>query len=137
MTKRTDKAGLQVDSDFAQFVDDDILAGLNIAPEGFWAGVADIYARLTPRNRALLVKRDDIQAKIDAWHQEHQGPIDMGQYQGFLRSIGYLVAEPAPFKISPTKVDAEVATLAGPQLVVPILNARFVLNAANARWGSL
>jgi len=137
MTKRTEKAGLQVDSDFAQFVDDDILADLGIAPDVFWAGVADIYARLTPRNRALLVKRDDIQAKIDAWHQEHQGPIDIGQYQGFLRSIGYLVTEPAPFKISPTKVDAEVAALAGPQLVVPILNARFVLNAANARWGSL
>ena len=137
MTERTDKAGLRVDSEFARFVDDAILADLGIAPDVFWAGVAGIYARLTPRNRALLVKRDDIQAKIDAWHQEHQGPIDIGQYQGFLRSIGYLVTEPAPFKISPTKVDAEVATLAGPQLVVPILNARFVLNAANARWGSL
>ena len=138
MTNRTDKAGLQVDSEFAAFVDRDVLAGLNIAPDAFWTGVADIYARFTPRNRALLAKRDDIQARIDAWHQERKGaPIDMGPYQAFLREIGYLAPEPAPFSISPTKVDAEVARLAGPQLVVPILNARFVLNAANARWGSL
>jgi malate synthase len=138
MNNRTDKAGLRVDSQFADFVDRDILAGLDITPETFWAGVADIYAKLTPRNRALLAKRDDIQARIDTWHQQRKGtPVDMAEYQGFLRSIGYLVAEPAPFKISPTKVDAEVARLAGPQLVVPILNARFVLNAANARWGSL
>ena len=138
MTTRTDKAGLRVDADFAQFVDRDILAGLGIAPDAFWSGVADIYARFTPRNRALLAKRDDIQARIDAWHQERKGaPVDMGDYQAFLREIGYLVPEPAPFKITPTKVDAEVAQLAGPQLVVPILNARFVLNAANARWGSL
>ena len=138
MTNRTDKAGLQVDSDFAQFVDQDILAGLDIAPDAFWAGVADIYAKMTPRNRALLAKRDHIQTRIDAWHKERQGaPIEMVEYQGFLRQIGYLVPEPAPFLISPTKVDAEVATLAGAQLVVPILNARFALNAANARWGSL
>jgi malate synthase len=138
MTERTDKSGLQVDSELAAFIDRDLLAGLDIAPDAFWGGVADIYARMTPRNRALLVKRDDIQAKIDAWHGERQGgPIDMAQYQAFLHGIGYLVPEPAPFKISPTKVDDEVARLAGPQLVVPVLNARFLLNAANARWGSL
>jgi malate synthase len=138
MTNRTDKSGLQVDSQFAAFVDQDVLAGLGLAPDAFWAGVADIFAKLTPRNRALLAKRDDIQARIDAWHKQRQGaPVDMDQYQAFLREIGYLVPEPAPFLISPTKVDAEVAKLAGAQLVVPILNARFVLNAANARWGSL
>ena len=138
MSQRTDKSGLQVDADFAAFVEQDILAGLSIAPAAFWAGVADIYAKMTPRNRALLAKRDDIQAKIDAWHKDRKGaPIDMGEYQTFLREIGYLVPEPAPFKISPTKVDDELARLAGPQLVVPVLNARFLLNAANARWGSL
>lgn len=138
MTNRTDKSGLLVDSDLAAFIDRDLLAGLDIAPEAFWAGVAGIYARMTPRNRALLAKRDDIQAKIDAWHEDRRGaPIDMAEYQAFLRGIGYLVPEPAPFKISPAKVDDEVARLAGPQLVVPVLNARFLLNAANARWGSL
>ena len=135
---RTNKSGLQVDAAFARFVDDDLLPGLGMAPEGFWAGVADIYARFTPRNRALLEKRDSLQARIDAWHQDRRGaPVDMAQYQAFLRQIGYLADEPEPFTISPSKVDAELARLAGPQLVVPVLNARFLLNAANARWGSL
>jgi malate synthase len=100
--------------------------------------VADVFGRFAPENRALLAKRDDLQARIDSWHKAHPGaPQDPAAYQAFLREIGYLVSEPEPFKIDTAHVDDELARLAGPQLVVPILNARFVLNAANARWGSL
>jgi len=133
-----EKAGLQVAEVLVRFLEDKALPGTGIAPEAFWRGVADIYARFAPENRALLAERDTIQTKIDAWHKERRGqPIDQAEYQSFLRGIGYLADEPAPFAIAPTKVDAEIATMAGPQLVVPVLNARFVLNAANARWGSL
>jgi malate synthase len=133
-----DKAGLQVAETLVRFLEDEALPGTGIAPDVFWRGVADIYGRLAPENRALLTERDTIQARIDAFHLERRGkPIDQAEYQSFLRGIGYLVDEPAPFTIAPPKVDAEIATMAGPQLVVPVLNARFVLNAANARWGSL
>ncbi|MDQ0464972.1 malate synthase [Caulobacter ginsengisoli] len=135
MTSMIDKAGLKVADTLVNFIEDRALPGTGIAPDAFWSGVADIFARFTPENRALLAKRDDLQARIDAWHQANS--FDLAAYQAFLRQIGYLEAEPAPFKIGSTKVDPEVATLAGPQLVVPSLNARFVLNAANARWGSL
>jgi malate synthase len=132
------KAGLQVAEVLVRFLEDEALPGTGIAPDAFWRGMADIYGRFAPENRALLAERDAIQAKIDAWHEERRGqPIDQAEYQSFLRGIGYLVDEPAPFAIAPKKVDAEIATTAGPQLVVPVLNARFVLNAANARWGSL
>jgi malate synthase len=101
-------------------------------------GFANLLGRFVPINRALLAKRDDLQAQIDAWHVARAGkPIDQAEYQTFLREIGYLVPEPAPFQIGTQNVDAEIATMAGPQLVVPVLNARFLLNAANARWGSL
>src|SRR5690606_416997 len=104
----------------------------------FWRGFSELLADLAPRNRALLVKRQDLQAKIDAWHQERRGqPHDPKAYRAFLEAIGYLVPEPAPFAIGTENVDPEIATMAGPQLVVPVLNARFLLNAANARWGSL
>jgi malate synthase len=129
------KAGLQVADTLVQFIEGKALPGTGVAPEAFWAGMAEIFAKFTPENRALLAKRDDLQARIDAWHQAN--PFELSAYQAFLRQIGYLEAEPAPFKIGSTKVDPEVATMAGPQLVVPSLNARFVLNAANARWGSL
>ena len=133
-----DKAGLKVDAQLAAFIDTQALPGTGIDAETFWRGTADIFARLAPENRALLARRDDIQAKIDAWHGDHAGrPIDAAAYCAFLREIGYLVPEPAPFAIESAGVDDEVARLAGPQLVVPVLNARFVLNAANARWGSL
>ncbi len=131
-----DKAGLCVAESLVRFVEDEALPGTGVGAEAFWRGVADIYAKLTLDNRALLSVRDDLQAKIDAWHQANK-TFDPAAYQTFLRQIGYLVAEPAPFSITSTGVDDEVARLAGPQLVVPVLNARFLLNAANARWGSL
>jgi malate synthase len=133
-----EKAGLKVAEPLARFIEERALPATGIAADAFWSGLADIYARFAPENAALLATRDEIQARIDAWCETRKGqPIDQAAYQGFLREIGYLVAEPAPFEVAPAKVDDEVAKLAGPQLVVPVLNARFVLNAANARWGSL
>src|SRR3546814_10227857 len=112
--------------------------GTGIDTEAVGGGVSAIYARFAPENRALLATRDRIQAQIDVWHAGRTGtPIDQTAYQTFLREIGYLVDAPAPFAIAPGPVDDDVARIAGPQLVVPILNARFLLNAANARWGSL
>ncbi|MEG8046525.1 malate synthase G [Sphingomonas aerolata] len=133
-----DKAGLRVAAPLARFLEDQALPGTGVAPSAFWSGMADIYARFTPENRDLLARRDALQAKIDAWYGTLGGrPVDPDAQARFLREIGYLVEEPAPFVATSTRVDDEVARLAGPQLVVPILNARFVLNAANARWGSL
>ena len=139
MTDRMiDKSGLQVAASLADFIDTQALPGIGIEPAAFWAGAADIFARFTPDNIALLETRDAMQAQIDDWHEQRAGqPHDAQAYQAFLRAIGYLVPEPVPFTIGSENVDDEVARLAGPQLVVPILNARFLLNAANARWGSL
>jgi malate synthase len=133
-----DKAGLGVAPELASFIDDRVLPGTGIAPDAFWSGAAAIFARFAPENVALLARRDDLQARIDAWHGARAGqPVDMAAYTDFLREIAYLLPEPAPFTIGSTGVDPELATMAGPQLVVPVLNARFLLNAANARWGSL
>jgi malate synthase len=133
-----DRSGLKIASELVEFVEQRALPGTGIDSEAFWTGVAAIFADLAPENAALLTKRDLIQAEIDGWLAQRAGePIDQGDYQPFLKSIGYLVDEPAPFAVTTQNVDAEVATMAGPQLVVPVLNARFVLNAANARWGSL
>jgi malate synthase len=138
MTTMTDRAGLKVAASLASFLEDRVIPGTGLPSERFWHGAADLFARFAPDNVALLAIRDRMQAQIDDWYADHADtPIDMTAYQSFLREIGYLAAEPAPFAIGSTNVDAEVATLAGPQLVVPILNARFLLNAANARWGSL
>ena len=138
MTEYAERAGLQVARELADFVESEALVGLDISADRFWQGVADIFSRFAPENRDLLARRDDLQAKIDAWHRERAGqPIDQHEYQGFLTAIGYLVPDPAPFAIGTDNVDAEIARTAGPQLVVPVLNDRFVLNAANARWGSL
>ncbi|WP_022682614.1 malate synthase G [Sphingobium bisphenolivorans] len=138
MTNMTNRAGLKVAQQLAAFVEQRALPGTGIDAASFWRGVAAIFAQFAPENASLLAKRDAIQARIDAWHQERAGqPLDSAAYQDFLREIGYLVHEPAPFQIGSENVDDEVARLAGPQLVVPILNARFLLNAANARWGSL
>ncbi len=138
MTTYTERAGLKVADVLAEFVETRALAGTGIAASSLWAGLADIINRFGPRNRALLAKREELQAKLDAWHRANPGPIqDMAAYQTFLNDIGYLVPEPAPFEITTGNVDDEIAVMAGPQLVVPSLNDRFVLNAANARWGSL
>ncbi|MBS7670900.1 malate synthase G [Croceicoccus gelatinilyticus] len=138
MVERVEKAGLKVETALAQFVESDVLAPLGMDARAFWQGFADLLEKYVPVNRDLLAKRDDLQAKIDAWHKARAGKkIDMAEYKAFLFEIGYLVPEPGSFEIGTENVDAEIATMAGPQLVVPVLNARFVLNAANARWGSL
>ncbi|MCX8476465.1 MAG: malate synthase G [Sphingomonas sp.] len=138
MSAYVDRAGLKVAETLARFVESRVLPGLAIEAEGFWAGAADIFARFAPENRALLAKRDALQAQIDAWCEEDcDRAADPAAQEAFLRDIGYLVPEPAPFTIGTANVDDEIARMAGPQLVVPALNARFVLNAANARWGSL
>ena len=133
-----DRAGLRMAEPLVRFVEERALPGTGIDPARFWSGMAAILARFAPENAELLRLRDDLQTRLDGWHDRRAGqPIDQPAYQAFLRDIGYLVDEPAAFTVDPANVDAEVATLAGPQLVVPILNARFLLNAANARWGSL
>ena len=138
MSNRVERAGLAVDAALAEFVEGEVLAPLGREAGAFWAGFAALLARFVPVNRALLARRDELQAQIDAWHLARAGkPMDAAEYQAFLSAIGYLVPEPAPFKIGTQNVDAEIARMAGPQLVVPVLNARFLLNAANARWGSL
>ncbi len=133
-----ERAGLKVDAALAAFLDGEVLAPLGKDADAFWQGFAELTARFAPRNRALLARRDALQAQIDAWHVARAGkPWDAAAYRAFLTEIGYLVSEPGDFAVTTTNVDAEIATMAGPQLVVPVLNARFVLNAANARWGSL
>ncbi len=138
MTDYISRNGIQISRLLADFVDDVALLGTGVDPAAFWAGFSALLGAMTPTNRALLAKRDDLQTKIDAWHIARAGQAhDAEAYQAFLSEIGYLVPEPAPFSITTTNVDPEIATMAGPQLVVPSLNDRFVLNAANARWGSL
>ncbi|MBA4217518.1 MAG: malate synthase G [Methylibium sp.] len=135
---RTTLHRLQVDADLARFIDTEVLPGTGLAPDTFWAGFSQIAHDLAPKNRALLAERDRLQAELDAWHEAHPGPIaDMPAYRAFLTRIGYLVEPPAQVQATTANVDAELAVQAGPQLVVPILNARYALNAANARWGSL
>jgi len=136
--ERVERSGLRVDAALAQFIEGEVLGPLGRDPGAFWAGFADLIRAFAPRNVALLDKRDELQAKIDRWHAEQRGrPHDPTAYRAFLEEIGYLVPEPEPFAIGTRNVDAEIASMAGPQLVVPVLNARFLLNAANARWGSL
>ncbi|MDC1480982.1 malate synthase G [Ascidiaceihabitans sp.] len=138
MTDFVNKAGLNVAAELATFVEDAALPGTGVSADAFWTGFSDIVHELGPKNRALLAKRSDIQAQIDAWHVARRGQdYDAVVYTDFLKEIGYLVPKGAQFSIDTTNVDPEIATLPGPQLVVPIMNARFALNAANARWGSL
>ena len=138
MSTDTARAGLAVDTRLADLLEREVFPITGRDPSAFWEGFAELLARFAPRNAALLERRADLQAQIDAWHEGRAGkPHDGAEYRVFLESIGYLVPEPAPFAIGTQGVDPEIATMAGPQLVVPILNARFLLNAANARWGSL
>jgi len=136
--ERVQAAGLQVAKVLYDFVVNEALAGSGLSANQFWTGYAQMVRDLAPRNRTLLHKRDSLQASMDAWLQARRGgSLDADAYENFLRDIGYLLPEPAPFTISTANVDPEIAQVAGPQLVVPINNARYALNAANARWGSL
>ena len=138
MTDRVTVGNLRVAQTLYDFVNDEALPGTDIDPDTFWSGVDKVVADLTPKNQDLLARRDDLQAQIDKWHRHHViEPLDPDAYKQFLTEIGYLQPEPGAFTITTSGVDDEITTTAGPQLVVPILNARFALNAANARWGSL
>ena len=135
---RTTLHSLQVADVLLHFIDDEVLPGTGVAREDFWAGFDAIVRELAPKNAALLAERDSLQTALDTWHKANPGPIsDMPAYRAFLRRVGYLAEPKGPVVCTTTNVDDELARLAGPQLVVPILNARYALNAANARWGSL
>ncbi|WOH36044.1 malate synthase G [Thalassotalea fonticola] len=138
MNKHVIKHGYKVAESLYNLVEHEVLPGTGIDSEGFWQTLAYIFDEFIPKNQALLVTREHMQAKIDAWHLDHKNqPFEQQKYQQFLSDIGYLIEEQDDFSISTSYVDEEVATVAGPQLVVPLMNARFALNAANARWGSL
>jgi malate synthase len=128
---------LSVAAELDAFVRDEAASGTGVTPEAFWAGMEGLLADYAPKNRALLARRDDLQAKLDDWHRAHPGQPDPEAYQAFLREIGYIEPERADIRAETANVDPEIATMAGPQLVVPLTNARYLLNAANARWGSL
>lgn len=138
MTDRVTVGNLRVAKVLYDFINNEALPGTDIDPDTFWSGVDKVVADLTPKNEELLARRDDLQARIDKWHRQRViEPLDHDAYKAFLTEIGYLLPEPDDFTITTAGVDDEITTTAGPQLVVPILNARFALNAANARWGSL
>lgn len=137
MTERVTVGDIQIDKVLYDFVVDEAAPGTGVDPQAFWDGAAAIFTDLTPRNRELLEVREELQGKINAWHQEHRDSFDREAYLAYLREIGYLLPEAENVTVVTDNVDSELATQAGPQLVVPILNARFAINAANARWGSL
>ncbi len=138
MTARTTVHRLQVATKLHRFIEDKVLPASGVASDAFWKGFDAIVAELAPKNLALLAERDRLQSELDAWHKKNPGPIaDMPAYRAFLEKIGYLLPQPKGVKATTANVDDELALQAGPQLVVPILNARYALNAANARWGSL
>ncbi|ORI19495.1 malate synthase G [Rhodococcus sp. 1163] len=138
MTERVRVGGLQVAKVLYDFVQNEALPGTGVQSDAFWSGAEAVISDLSPKNKALLDVREEIQGKVDAWHGEHAGiDYDRAAYKSFLKEIGYLVDESADFDVATTGVDTEITSTAGPQLVVPVLNARFAINASNARWGSL
>ncbi|MDQ7913916.1 malate synthase G [Pseudomonas sp. 102515] len=138
MTDRTTLGRLQVATELQRFIDEEVLPGTGLDTAAFWSGVDTLVHELAPRNRELLAERDRLQVELDNWHSAHPGPVtDLPAYQAFLEGIGYLQPVPGQVQASTSGVDREIAEQAGPQLVVPVLNARYALNAANARWGSL
>jgi malate synthase len=138
MSQRVQTGGLQVAEGLYNFITDEAIPGTGLSSDTFWAAMDSIIHDLAPRNRELLAKRDHIQAQIDQWHLDRKGQaFDLNAYKAFLTEIDYLLPEGDDFVAETTDVDPEMATMAGPQLVVPVMNARFALNAANARWGSL
>ena len=138
MTERTARHRLQVATELAAFLDDEALPGSGLEPAAFWQGLDTLVHDLAPKNRALLAERERLQVELDGWHRAHPGPVrDLPAYRRFLEGIGYLVPSPGAVKVSTVNVDPELAEQAGPQLVVPMSNPRYALNAANARWGSL
>lgn len=138
MSKTVEHNGLKIDQALYEFINTEAMPGTGVDAQAFWDGFADIIHDLAPKNRALLAKRDAIQATIDTWHKENRdGHFDMNVYKAFLSKIGYLVEEGPAFSVDTSNVDLEIASVAGAQLVVPVMNARYALNAANARWGSL
>lgn len=134
---RIEKFGLKIDAGLHRFLVEEAMPGTGIDAEHFFEQLSALVHDLAPKNRALLAKRDELQAKLDAWYRQNGAPSDIETYQAFLRDIGYLLSEGGDFSVSTANVDPEIATIAGPQLVVPVMNARYALNAANARWGSL
>jgi malate synthase len=138
MKERYRKSGLHIAAPLYHLVRDEILPGTDVGEDAFWDGMAKIVTELGPKNKALLETRDELQARLDAWYREHaHRDWDLGEYKVYLREIGYLTGEGEDFNISTANTDPEISRIAGPQLVVPVSNARFALNAANARWGSL
>ena len=137
MTEYINHGSLKVSKELDDLINKKVCAGIDVEPENFWKSLEKIIEEFTPRNKALLEKREDLQKKIDEWHLANNKPIDKAEYKNFLKEIGYLLEEADDFSIETKNVDPEIASIAGPQLVVPVMNARFALNAANARWGSL
>ncbi len=138
VTERIQVGGLQVAAELHRFIETEALPGTGVTPQQFWSGLDGILHDLAPRNRALLARRDELQAKIDDWYRGRRGqPFDRAAHRAFLEEIGYLLPEGPDFTVGTADVDPEIAAIAGPQLVVPVMNARYALNAANARWGSL
>ena len=138
MNEYVEHSGIEIDQRLYNFINDDAISGTGIDPDGFWSGFAEIIHDLGPRNRELLRHREQLQDLMDNWHTENRAKgFELDEYKSFLSRIGYMIKEGDDFCVSTANVDPEVTSVAGPQLVVPIMNARFALNAANARWGSL
>ena len=138
MSQMITRHGLQVAAELDRFIESEALPGTGIDSAVFWQGFDALVHDLAPKNRALLAERDRLQTELDSWHRAHPGPIsDLAAYRNFLEGIGYLVPQVGDFKATTANVDREIAEQAGPQLVVPVTNQRYALNAANARWGSL